>query len=521
MNTVPEMNETPKKTKKNGASAFIPEFFHISKNGSFGLLFRCLLIIGITLLLQLPLSMVQEKVREREYLFKQAAHNIAASWGETQTVSGPLLIIPYVALEDYTENITELVEITINGRAKEVERSRQETRQRPVTRHKVILPSHIRFATELDTEIRYRGIYRQTLYTAPVAIEGDFTLPEPGLFDARLQEVHWDKAWLAVGVTDPKGIIETGPLRWEGGILTAYSPGTKAERILGSGFHAPAPIRSPMPGEPKASSSAQKNAEKNPSRTNISFSLSLKLRGSAGIFFTPVGETSVIKLSGVWPNPSFQGNLLPVERNIGPGGFSAQWNISNLTRSYPQIGDLSGSEFIGNVIPTSTAGSKEFTGRVIPAFTAGVDLYETVSLYRMIQRAIRYDILFIAVSFVALFSFEIGAGRRMHLIQYGVVGLSMTLFYLTLLSLAEHVLFGGAFAAATAVTVIMNSLYVAAVLRNTKHGMIMAALLAGLHGVLFCLLRMEDFALLMGTGLLLVMMGALMVVTKSLPQQRG
>ena len=123
-------------------------------------------------------------------------------------------------------------------------------------------------------------------------------------------------------------------------------------------------------------------------------------RGSGGIAFTPVGENTAITVAGAWPDPSFQGNLLPVERNITDKGFSARWNISNLTRTYPQIEDTN-----------SPDSARELES--IRRFTAGVDLHETVSLYRMVRRAVHYGILFIAVSFVALFAFEMVTRQRM------------------------------------------------------------------------------------------------------------
>jgi len=211
---------------------------------------------------------------------------------------------------------------------------------------------------------------------------------------------------------------------------------------------------------------------------------------------------------GTRPAPSFQGNLLPVERTIRDDGFSAKWVISNLTRTYPQMADYDSPAFNG----AHTSGS------VITEFTAGVDLHEPVSLYRMLLRSVNYGILFIAVTFVALFAFEMLSRQRMHLIQYAMVGLSMSLFYLVLLSLAEHVSFSLSFVAAMGVTVLMNSAYVASVLHNWRKGAVLGGLLCALYGVLFSLLRMEDFALLVDTALVLVMMGGLMFVTRNLPQ---
>lgn len=367
----------------------------------------------------------------------------------------------------------------------------EHTRRKYYKCYKVVLPERVHFSAKMDTEVRYRGIYRKTLYEAPVDIKGSFTLPKTEQFGSNLHEIMWEHAWLAIGVTDVRAISEEKPVQWDGISLSANKPGTDADYLLGSGFHAALPLAEKLAG------------------TTHDFSLYLKIRGSGAMSFAPVGEQSTITLAGSWPHPSFQGSLLPAERSITENGFSATWNISNLTRTYPQMGDLHDDEY-----------KTRADGSVITKFTVGVGLYENVSLYRMVIRAVQYAILFMAVSFVAMFSFEMLSRQRMYILQYGMVGLSMSLFYLVLLSLSEHVGFDKAFAAASALTVLMNSLYVASAMGRKIYGLMMAGILSALYGLLFFLLRMEDFALLMGTGLVIVLMGVLMFVTRKLPQAR-
>ena len=444
---------------------------------------RFALIGVLSLLLLIPLGFVQRIIYEREDLYQSATSNISASWGGQQTINGPVLIIPYQVWHDDKRTVT----VKVKGK----EETRDVVERIYITRFKVVLPASVYFNADLESEVRYRGIYRQVLYTAPVNIDGIFTLPKADEFAvSNLHKIYWNEAWLAVGITDLMAIIEESPAQWGNEILGAYEPGADAKDLLGPGFHVAVPLAEDSAGQSQT------------------FAMRLKIRGSGGIFFTPVGKDSVITIAGSWPDPSFQGNLLPVERSITGKGFSARWNIPNLTRTYPQLGDLSGAEF------KSIYGEDD---GAIKGFTAGVNLQETVSLYRMSMRAADYGILFIAMTFTALFAFEMAVRRRMHLLQYGMVGLSMSLFYLILLSMAEHVDFGLAFTAAGAVTVGMNSLYLGAALRSKFKGLLMGSLLTGLYGLLFSLLRMEDFALLVGTGLVVTMMGVLMFVTRKLP----
>lgn len=470
-------------TEQNSGKRFGNPLLNALFTGFSSPLARCGFIFFITLVLLIPLDFVRTIVSDRQYLQNEALRSITESWGNSQSVSGPILLIPYEVWDD----IKDVVVVLKDG----VKQSQEVVRREYSVRHKIILPTELNFTAVLDPEIRYRGIYRQALYNAPVDLRGNFTLPGQSDFAKNLHRVHWDKAWIAVGISDLKTISEEKPVQWNGSSAAAYKPGTGAGNILGPGFHAAIPLTEQAAGMQQ------------------DFEIQLKVRGSGGIFFTPVGEKTSISMAGTWPDPSFQGNLLPVERHITPEGFSAKWLVSNLTRSYPQTGDLEGHEFDRSPHDEQSA---------ITSFTVGVDLHEGVSLYRMVMRAVNYGLLFIAVSFVALFAFEMVTRQRMHLLQYGMVGLSMSLFYLVLLSLAEHVSFALSFTAAGAVIVLMNSLYIASALGSKKQGLIMGALLSGLYALLFSLLRMEDFALLVGTALVLAMMGVLMFVTRRLPQ---
>lgn len=433
---------------------------------------RCAFIGLLTLMLLIPLGYVERVISERNDLYLAAVDDITSSWGGAQTICGPVLVIPYTVWEDHKETV---------GKGKDL---REVVKREYFKRYKVVLPVDLEFAAQIDSQVRYRGIYRQILYDAPVTIGGRFTLPQANEFAPNLHQVHWGAAWMAVGISDLKGIHQETPLQWNGAAAPEYEPGAKTGDILGSGIRAAISLPEDAAG------------------TKQTFSLQLKIRGSNGLYFTPVGKRTTIAITGAWPHPSFRGNLLPAERNVSEHGFSAKWNISNLTRTYPQMDDLDND--------SPLAGIKEFS--------AGVDLYETVTLYRMISRAVHYGILFIAVSFVALFVFEMLSRRRLHLLQYGMVGISMSLFYLILLSLAEHVSFAASFTAASVVTIGMNSLYIAAALHSKKQGLAMATLLAALYALLFSLLRMEDFSLLVGTGLVVATMGVLMFVTRNLPQ---
>lgn len=443
---------------------------------------RSLIVVFITLCLLIPLAFVTDIVDERAGLQQSAVRNIARQWGEAQTISGPALIIPYEIWRMQQESVLDE-----DGKTKNV------TRRVESMEYKVVLPSRVSFEATLNPQTRQYGIYDYVVYTAPIRIRGTFRLPGED-FDKNLVRIHWDKAWFALGVTDLKAITKVENLVWNDKTCPPFNPGNQATGLLGPGFHTVAGL--------------------DPDIQEHAFSLTVNLNGSGGLQFTPVGETTDIKVEGAWPSPHFGGSLLPASRTISSSFFSAHWSIPHLSRTYPQVGDLHGSDF--KMDASGNSSYRNDTG-TLSAFTAGVDLYETVSLYRQVLRAVKYGILFIGLTYVALFSFELVTKARLHFMQYALVGVAMTLFYLVLLSLAEHTSFIRAFLAASGASVLMNGLYITAAMRSKTKGLIIIFLLSGLYGVLYALLRMEDYALLVGTALVVVVVGVLMYLTRHLP----
>jgi len=259
----------------------------------------------------------------------------------------------------------------------------------------------------------------------------------------------------------------------------AFAPGTRLSELLGSGFHVPL---------------AGFDAE----RAEVPFELDLSFHGSRGLRFAPFGETTEVHMTSTWPHPSFQGSTLPSSYETNEDGFKAEWSIPHLTRNYPQ-------QF---VLGESSVNLNEFV--------AGVDLFEPVFLYSKVTRAVKYGLLFVLLTYLVFLVFELVAGIRLHVIQYGLIGLAMSLFYLTLLSLAEHVAFGWAYVAATVVNVGMISLYAGATTKSRARAGIVFGALSALYALLFALLHMESYALLLGTLLLTAVVAVLMYLTKDL-----
>lgn len=436
------------------------------------MIFRCGVVAGVALLLLIPLMMVESLVRERSELYREVVADISRTWGGLQQLSGPYLLVPY------TERVERERVVPVKGGE---DRLVRETRLE--AGYFVILPSRLSFDASLDPESRRRGIYRALVYTSEIGISGQFTLPTREALTRivpALVDVDYARAFAVTGLSHPSALREAGPFVW-GGVPHNAEPGTQPFENLSSGFRVPIAL--------------------NAGQGTFDFSQRLVMSGSGGIRFATAGETTDIKVRSPWPHPSFQGQVLPASYETSDTGFSAEWSVPSLARSYPNLGTL-------------YTWPRDFT-----EFTVGVDLYQAGTHYKLVERSVKYGVLFIGLTFLAFLVFEMGLGARLHPVQYGIVGLSMVVFYLVLLSLSEHLAFLTSYLSASGCIALMVSCYVGFALRNVKEGIGIGVLLVALYTLLYTILQMEDYALLMGTALVLVMLAALMVVSRNLARE--
>ncbi len=417
---------------------------------------KVLFIAALVLVLLIPMGMIKGVVNERAYLLQSAYADIASAWGNAQTIGGPVLAVPY----RYTR--------MVNGIA--------------VTAHDelYVLPQALRFDGEVRTEIRYRGIYQVPVYTAELEVSGVLPPPEFG-DDHPEREILWEEAYIALPISDARPITEA--VRLTLGDRTAdFAPG--GTRAAGFGQQLSVPYAALGLG---SFTEAQ------------AFSFDLTLGGTGELKFLPLGDTTDVTLTSAWPSPSFMGAYLPGTREISESGFSATWHVLNLGRGYPS--SWQESRFARDAIANS-------------AF--GVDFIVPIGIYEASTRAAKYAVLFIGLSFLIYFLFEIFAGLRLHPLQYLLLGLSNCMFYLLLLALSEHLPFGLAYFMSAAASTTLIGVYSSAVLGARRRVVPVAAALAVMYVTLYMTLQAEDFALLSGTLALFFVLALFMYVTRAI-----
>lgn len=428
---------------------------------------RAMIVGVIAIVMLIPLMMMQGVVDERNGLYSNVLHDIANTWGGQQVLQGPVLVVPFIEKHVSKETIKD-----------EVGKERIKTKTKYLTKYAIHLPKELNIDVDLAEQHRKRGIYKSLVYEADLTLTGSFNKLDIHSMSDHIHRIDWDKAYLVLGLSDTRAINEVSTLNWNG-VDVGYSPGTKVTELVSHGFHAG--LRG-------------LNAE---TKQHL-FKTKISINGSQGFRFAPFGENTSVNMTSSWPHPSFQGMTLPTNYEISADGFTSSWMIPHLARNYPQ------SWVYGN------------ENYHLGEFTAGVDLFEPVFLYSKVTRAVKYGILFVGLTFLTFLIFELTTKTRLHYVQYGLIGVALTLFYLVLLSVAEHTAFLTAYMVAAAINIGLITIYTGAALKNWARAGVIFVLLSALYAVLYSLLQLEDYALLMGTMLLLSVLIVLMYVTRNL-----
>ena len=410
-------------------------------------------LLGCVLLLSLPLMMVRELINERADYRSEVVEAIEQSTSGSQKLAGPLIAIPVTETLSRMEN------------QKEVDYQRSWVYY--------WLPESLAVNGEQTVESRRVGIYSGQVWHNTLQIKATF---DPlRLATLRKKNIVLGEPRLVVSVGDARGIGAIHAPEVNGTVLSV-EPGLG---ISGDG----AGIHMPMPAL----------AEDN---KPLEIAFSLDLNGTGAFSLVPLGRNSELQLSSNWPHPGFLGSFLPTKREVNAAGYRAHWQ----------------SSWFANDMGSYFKDDMEIPWLRLPAFSA--DVMSLADQYQLTDRATKYAILLIGLTFMAFFVFESLTRRPLHPMQYLLVGLSLVLFYLVLLALSEHVGFTAAWLAASLSGAVMNGIYLQAVLRGWRNSLLFVAALLLLDGVMWFLLHSEDSALLLGTGVLALALSALMFLTR-------
>ncbi len=422
---------------------------------------KAVFIAIITLLLLIPAAMISNLVYERQNTMNEAINEIGEKWGKEQTLTGPFLTIPFTKhIKRYSPKDSTDVWI---------ER----------TDYLNMLPENLNVSGSIAPEKRYRGIFEVIVYNSDISLDGDFSTLNIKDFDIETKDLHLDNAFLSIGISDLRGIEEQIDLKW-GENTKVFNPGTITTNIISSGINAPLNI----------------SVNSNGDILSEPFAFNLKLKGSEYLRFVPVGKITDVELKSDWNTPSFDGAFLPDHRTVSDSGFVANWNILHLNRNYPQAWLNSEHR--------------------VQESAFGVDLLLPVDNYKKSERSIKYAILFIGLTFLVFFFIEIINKKRVHPIQYILVGLALCLFYTLLLSISEHSTFNFAYLISSVLTIGLISAYTKTVLKSNSLTGLMSGILTILYLFIYVIIQLEDYALLMGSIGLFIILALVMYFSRKI-----
>ena len=431
------------------------------------LLGKSLVIGGLMLALLIPIANVERLVTERVGMREEAASRVAESWGGAQTTAGVLLAIP-------VETTRVVIEQSAAGR---------ETQRTEVQRNVLyVLPDSLNVSADVKPYYRSVGLYRTPVYEARVDIAGNFVNRDYAhLMEAREgREVKWNEARLLVLNSQSRALRGVDDL-WVAG----ESPQVAADAYAGS-----AGISAFVPAQALREDAV------------IPFRLKLTLAGSSQLTFLPLARRASISMKSTWAHPKFEGAPAPLDPQISDAGFSAQWSVLEINRSF---GQSWWDNYVGGDLDARSA---------FAVSGVGATFYEPVDVYQRNYRAVHYAALLIIITFLSFFLWENLSGSTIHAMQYLMVGLALALFYLLLLALSEHLVFELAYGISAGALVALITVYLSGVLHSLRLALGAGAGLATLYALLYWILRSEDYSLLMGALLLFGLLAILMVTTR-------
>ena len=409
--------------------------------------------VGILILLLLiPTAMIQNLISERQSRRDAVVKEISQKWGDCQTITGPFITVPFKTFFKDNDGKPQFNLDYLH-----------------------ILPESLDIAGEIKPEVRYRSLFEAVLYNIKLKFRGNFKLPPTSQLNIDSNNILWDKAYLSLGITDMRGIQDEIVISFNKSTYDA-NPGLKTTDLAEAGVSTL--IKPLLPNEAN------------------SFSFDLNLNGSEQVSLIPVGESNAVKINSSWPSPSFNGAFLPANREVKKNGFSASWKILHLNRNYPQFWE--GAQY------------------KVTQSAFGVKLILTADIYQKSMRLAKYSIMFLVFTFAAFFFSEIINKQRIHPIQYILIGMAIVIFYTLVLSLSEHMHFNYAYILSAASVTLIISGYAKAIISNSKFALTILGILTILYCYLFIVLQLEDYALILGSIGLLIILSMAMYITRKI-----
>ncbi len=431
-------------------------------------LHKTVVLLMVFFLVQIPLYWTDSLNNERRDFKKEASATVSKSYAAHQSMPGPILVFPYV--HAYWQDL-------VNNQGNPVGREQKFT-YGSIS----LLPKKLSIINKMTAEERRIGIFPVPVFKAEVQMAADFSWEEldSGVLLKPDDTLEWGQAFIALPISDQHGIKVIQKMRWEDNDL-AYTPGSQVELFDGKGIHADVPAHSHA--------------------SNAQALIHMEVVGTEMLQNIPTADQTTVTTQSNWPHPQFLGAQLPDTRDISDNGFTAVWFssalASNINTLWQKCFNLHDCQSLENE-------------------NLGVQLIDPTNFYTKMTRALKYGFLFLAITFIAFLLFEVLCNLRIHPVQYAFLGIASGIFFILLLSFAEHIGFAYAYAIAASGCLLLLSVYAHALLKHWRRTLSFSAVLTMLYLVLYTILQQEDAALLTGSLLIFALLAVAMMSTRKI-----
>lgn len=443
------------------------------------ILFKLGTIGFLTIILLIPSSWIQTLITERQNRQAEVIQEVSEKWSGSQLVQGPVLVLPYR---------TQVATKDKDGK----------TSYEQVLSNIYILPEQLAIESTVNPEVLHRGIFDAVVYNARVKVKGAFSELELKKSGINPDAILWNKAKVDIGLSDLKG-LKNNPVIQLGNERHEVEPDFNALKLF----------KNNLVILPDLSANR---------KTALPFSFELDMRGSTALHFLHLGKTTTVKIEGKWNSPSFSGRYLPESREISKDGFKATWKIPFFNRSYPQQwideNTVLDTENISTAVPEPARADQHIQQSNDKYF--GVDFKSGVDDYQKTMRSAKYSVLIILLTFISLFFTELLRKKKVHLLQYVLIGVAMTIYYTLLLAFTEHIGFNLAYLISSVATVVLISVFIGTLLRNRKPALLFGSILTVFYGFIFVIIQLQDMALIFGSIGLFITVAVLMYLSTRL-----
>ncbi len=414
-----------------------------------------MLVVGFLLLILLiPLEFVKSLINERAYRQEEVVREINEKWGNEVLLSGPIVKIPYKVISE---------EKIFNEK-----NNSYYTKTKESVENAYFFPDKLNITSQVDTKPLNRSIYESVVYSAEIDVKGNFPKIDFSNTDIADEDILWEKATVLLKTSNLKG-IKTTPIVNLASETLSMTPQYSTEYLN--------TIQSNYIGNAKEIFAVP-----------LSFSFNLKINGSESLKFLPIGKETDAIMKSNWHSPSFDGNFLPEDTNkeISKDGFNANWRILQINRQFEQ-------SFFGHLPDLSAS-----------AF--GTKLIIPVDEYQKSERTAKYGFMVIGLTLLVFLLIQLVSKIYILPFQYVMIGLALVMFYTLLISISEHSNFFMAYAIAAFSVLALITVYSRAILKGFKFPLLICASLASLYGFIYVIIQLENYALLVGSiGLFLIL----------------